>query len=375
MTKKLNIKRLSFTRKIDLVIKYLPNMALLSGGWRQLLLRIFKDLTKGLNGPLSFFHYHVIPDEDCYRPEEQLSCKHTKTLIEAAKLALHSKNLPSQITFVIVLQTYKSHSAGVRVLYRLCHDLNNLGVNCYIVGSSGAPKNLICPIVTPLEARKLVQMGAIAVYPETILGNPLKSEKVVRFIGNTPGLLGGPTKFENDALVFSYSKIYTSGYNGKVDGILFIPSIDEDIFFPPSSSNKKRSLTCYYVGKSRYRAGYFNSEGCVEITRSWPERASLGDIFRASKALYCFDNSTILAYEALMCGCPVVIIPDGTSSYERYQEYELGADGIAWGIENLPRSMANLPILIEKYENAKADYKRQLSAFVEINKQKWMRKQ
>ena len=82
--------------------------------------------------------------------------------------------------------------------------------------------------------------------------------------------------------------------------------------------------------------------------------------------LYCFDNSTILAYEAILCGCPVVIIPDGTQTRADYESLELSTDGIAWGLEELDRVKVDVAGLRRRYELIKQEYTEQLERFIEI---------
>ena len=116
-----------------------------------------------------------------------------------------------------------------------------------------------------------------------------------------------------------------------------MPTIDEKLFYCDDWDLSKRSLECFYVGKSQWKEGVIDRSRAFEITRETPPKKELGKLFRASRVLYCFDNSTILAYEAILCGCPVVVIPDGTQTRENYESLELGMDGIAWGLEELDR--------------------------------------
>jgi hypothetical protein len=89
----------------------------------------------------------------------------------------------------------------------------------------------------------------------------------------------------------------------------------------------------------------------------------LGKLFRASKVVYCFDNSSILIYEVLFCGCPVVVIPDGTQMKQDFEQLELGMDGIAWGDEQ-PPSPPNLPRLCARYAAVKHSFVEQLERMI-----------
>jgi hypothetical protein len=113
-----------------------------------------------------------------------------------------------------------------------------------------------------------------------------------------------------------------------------------------------------------------NGDKMFEITRNFPAKAELGKLLRAARVLYCFDNSTILAYEALLCGCPVVVIPDGTQSRQDYENLELGTDGIAWGIEEYRGEPVDVPGLRARYAQVKRDFRQQLWQLVRVSGQR-----
>jgi len=119
------------------------------------------------------------------------------------------------------------------------------------------------------------------------------------------------------------------------------------------------------VGKSCYKDGFFRKESAFEITRNSPKKEDLGTLFRAAKILYTFDNSTILTYEAILCGCPVVIIPDGSADFQDYEKYELGFSGISWGVGNIDSCYADVDKTYMKYQQVKRDFDNQLQNFID----------
>lgn len=269
--------------------------------------------------------------------------------------------------YLIVAPDYVSNSAGIYCLYKLCNDLNRKGFPSFMALTGRTHPDLVAPIISLEAAHVLLEYGFTAIYPESIPGNHLNAKKIARWVLNRPGLIGGGDKIYNpEEKVFYYSEVFKRYIQNKISGKLYMPTIDETIFYPPKDENKDRTLTCYYVGKSQFQEGYFDKNETFEITRSTPPKKELGKLLRASKVLYCFDNSTILAYEAVLCGCPVVIIPDGTQTWEDYQSLELGMDGLAWGIEDLPNALPNLKRFIQRYETIKQDYHRQLDEFITI---------
>jgi hypothetical protein len=286
----------------------------------------------------------------------------------------HQLESAGRIGYVIMAQSYVSNSVGARCLYTLCDALNRRGYPSFIVGSSKTCPTLFAPLVWWFKARRLCRRGYVAVYPESVPGNPLRAKTVARWVLNRPGLLNGDKIYDPSELIFNYSSVYTPYIRNNVVGKLYMPMIDRDTFYSDlercdpagSSSGKeaKRSLDCFYVGKSTWKDGHVDRDAAFEITRTTPKRSELGKLLRATRVLYCFDNSTMLIYEALMCGCRVVVIPDGSHTRADYEQLELGMDGMAWGTEELASTKANVPALIARYEQAERDFPRQLDHFV-----------
>jgi hypothetical protein len=248
----------------------------------------------------------------------------------------------------------------------LCDELNRRGYPAYITGAKITNPAMKASLIGRNQAKHLCANGFTAVYPEIIYGNPLAAKHVARWILNRPGLLGGDKQYDDAELVFNYSDAYTGYIHNRIAGKLYMPTIDQSIFFSDGHDASQRKLVCYYVGKSTWKNGYIDRDNAFEITRTTPAREELGQIFRNSRVLYCFDNSTILIYEAILCGCPVVVIPDGTHTKEDYQRLELGMDGIAWGTEELSNVRVDVAKLRARYEQVNRDYAVQLNDFIRI---------
>lgn len=271
---------------------------------------------------------------------------------------------PPASGFVIVAPSFISNSAGIGCLYRLCDELRGRGFSAFMAGGRRGAAHLDAPIIDLVEAARLCHRGYAAVYPETIAGNPLGSPIVMRWVLNRPGLLGGDEVYDDDELVFCYSDVFRPYVRNRVAGKLYMPTIDEQIFHADEWDVSRRSLECFYVGKSTWKDGFVDRGKAFEITREAPAKPELGKLFRASRVLYCFDNSTILVYEALLCGCPVVVIPDGTQTREDYAGLELGVEGIAWGVEAFRGESVDVPAVRRRYELAKAGFRSQLDHFI-----------
>jgi hypothetical protein len=273
------------------------------------------------------------------------------------------KKVERQPDYIIVAPDFVPNSAGIICLYQICADLKKIGFEVAVTSSQRRNPNFPIPLLSTREAMKAAKSGSWVIYPEMVEGNPLKAVHIARWVLNRPGLLGGDEVYSDEEHVFVYSNVFAPYVKNEIRGRLYMPTIDRSIFFPPTTP-QERTLECYYVGKSRYQSGYFDPNLTFEITRTSPPKSELGKLFRSSRVLYCFDNSTILAYEAILCGCPVIIIPDGTQTWEDYKTLELGTAGLHWGTSGgkpKPFEPIELQATLGKWE---MEYKKELAFFV-----------
>lgn len=281
--------------------------------------------------------------------------------------------------YYIVVPRYIRTSAGIRCLHLLCHWLNRKGQLAYLLitphwnGLEVSPE-LTTPIVTQAIASAHFEMGltpivvAGEVYEETVA-----SAVRVHFIGNYPGLLGGPKEYPPDQLCFGYSK-HLAEHVGQPENVLHIPPVNTRIFSP--KPNVKRSGTCFYAAKFQdvYLGKVFGiPEDCFEITRDRPGQLTqeqLAELFQRTELLYLFEDSAI-GIEAAMCGCPVVLMPSEFFSRPLAIE-EAGWDGFAWGMDEseLARARATVGNVYRNYTRNFDVFFQQLDHFVDLTQAK-----
>lgn len=216
--------------------------------------------------------------------------------------------------YYIYAPDYVRISAGIKALHLLCHYLNKMGEEAY-VHTRQTNLKLRTPLLTDEVLKRHTAIGAqpIAVYPEILHGNPLNTKHVVRYILNHPGLLGGPKTFGDSELLICYHSEFqneASKINNQL--ILTTPTVDISIFNNEDNEHDdKRNGYLIYPGRynlARQEHPDLFEKGTV-ITYQWPQtHEELAALLRKSTALYCFSNSAIAA-EALLCGCPVVMMP------------------------------------------------------------------
>jgi hypothetical protein len=269
-----------------------------------------------------------------------------------------------RVGYVIYAGSYVGNSAGIECLHRLCSELNARGYPAFVTGGNVEAPHLDAPMIDLEIAASLCADGFCAIYPETISGNPFGACNVVRWVLNRPALLGGDRVYANPEQVYSYSEVFTPYIENRIAGKLYMPTIDERLFFCRDNDLAKRGLECFYVGKSSWKSGVVDPATACEITRAYPRKSELGKLFRAARVLYCFDNSTILIYEALFCGCPVVVIPDGTHSKSDFELLELGTQGISWGPDEFSVACVDVKALRARYATVKRQFGEQLNAVI-----------
>ena len=232
-------------------------------------------------------------------------------------LALNRIRKSGNRPYIMAILDYSDKSAGGVALHRIVHELNNQGYFAYSLGFVNRRWN----------ERRLGRFGLfllmkyadpIVLYPEVVSGNPLGARHVARWVLNVPGHIGGDTTFGSDELVFAWSEDFYP-----TDRLLSFDVIDHGLF--NNENPPPKDIDCFYVGKGPLRGvnPLPRTDGMTEITRVWPaKRHDLAALLRRTRLLYTYDDLTMLTFEALLCGCRVILLPENK---------ELRIDDPFWG--------------------------------------------
>jgi hypothetical protein len=272
--------------------------------------------------------------------------------------------------YYIYAPRYVPTSAGIRALYILARELRNAGYPAWIVTYAEHEQNQLPPemadMVLDYETAITHDFSPIVVYPETLHGNPLRAQAVVRYVMNVPGLLGGPDAFGPTDCIYAFSETIAEKI-GLPDWSLFMALVDETRFVP---ADVDKTLTCIYASKYRnVHSGTLDlPEGAIEISRDLqnsPDQNQLLDLLQRAKRLYIYEN-TALAIEAALCNCVVIFVPNP------YLEFSIGAldhgnAGMAWGetAEEIARAEATVGQFRQDYTACRERFPERLRLFIE----------
>ena len=236
-------------------------------------------------------------------------------------------------------------SAGIKVLHKLHEGIIAAGFECHLLnhGKTTFKKRVqTYKLIKSLNKRSNTIFTAI--YPEPIAGNPIGVQNQIRWILNTPGLLGGVNTF-TDATIWSYSQKLADQYqilaNQKTE-VLFIPGLDLaelDAINATITDENTKDYKLVYAQKFRALGGQPNVIGgeVKEITRFSANSSSREEtlsLIKNAEALHAFENTTVIT-EAQILGTPVFCHKNFGFEF-LIAENELGSEGVSWNTNSTP---------------------------------------
>jgi hypothetical protein len=250
----------------------------------------------------------------------------------------------------IYVPGFIEESAGIRSLHYLCHALNSAGHPAWLVihGTILESQAIVSgflntPVLTQEISNSHFRFGLapIVVYPETIPGNPLNAQVIVRYLMNYSGTLGGPKFFPKNELCVAFSQKIADQYDKQIP-VLFIPPIDirEVLKFRKTAKNSHQGPVLFYAAKYRGFVGKpklpnwtlkYNPQ---ELFREGTQKHSRSELLTAiseSYGLIVFENSSVIT-EATLLGTPVILVKSDFFN-ELIAEEELGDAGCNWSEE------------------------------------------
>jgi hypothetical protein len=288
------------------------------------------------------------------------------------------------LVFYVYVPAYRSNSAGIRVLYLLADKLQNLGHKTFLVVHNPSGLNdyhsFPVPVLTQTIADLHLLTGVVQVviYSETVVGNPLRAQNVVRYFLNYPGALGGTAKINPNELNVAYSQSISKTVEGNC-AVLFIPAVDLSEL--PRNVPKDSNLNLVYAGKYRAFIGEPKFNYGVKVTeifrdgRNRQERPEVLKLLAAANRIYVWENSTI-ATEAVLLNTPVIFIKNPFLG-EIIAEFELGLSGSTFGTTEMDIEVARagLQKAQEVYRGIGALTDKQIDNFVNLSNEQFLNRE
>jgi len=288
------------------------------------------------------------------------------------------KNTANTPVIYVYAPKYVTWSAGIRALHYLCHSLNELGFRSWVAihgpvrgKEASVNPDLDTPFLTRAVADEHLHTNTstIAIYPESVDGNPLNASVTVKWILNFPGLLGGETHYLDDFVV-AYSLVLSDSYakvgNERIP-VIFYPvvdlyELDRSVANFRETDQKRKLLYCQ---KFRALGGKpaDHGEDIFEVTRfqkGSPKREQLLNLILNAPEVIVYENSTIIT-EAQLLGTPVRCISNQWFD-SLIAEEELGSYGVVWNKEALEMSKSvSIELTRQRYATAMTTFYNELS--------------
>lgn len=272
--------------------------------------------------------------------------------------------------YAVFTPDWSNYSAGVLVLHTLAHKLQEQGCKVYTNAGKQNPNWKHIPLMHEFDGNK---KDLIGIYPEIVTGNPFGSGKIVRYLLHLPGFFGGPKTFDKTDLLFSHSRFFNQRLNLPEERVLFFPYLNTSIFY---DMKMQRKYDYYYTREEkggRYpdeRIKHLPFIGSGKENDGINGQKNLALKLNRANILYCYDNVTAMTDIARLCGCAVILIPDGFWSEEECKKlvgWEIG--GMSYGIENKKIALESINAEVMKHHytiELEEKGKQALNKFIEI---------
>lgn len=238
--------------------------------------------------------------------------------------------MKKKLNFLTIAPNFSNKHGGIIVLHKLADLLAKFGELSYI--NSNTFKNSSATHLTEDQIKNLDFNHTIFIYPEIIVGNPYNAKHIVRWILNTPGIMGGDGKYQNTDMVYKYWNYFKIENN--VLGELRCMDLKLDIFY---NKNIKRSGECFMIRKGIFLNKELDKHSSDSLNLDYCEDDQhLSNIFNERKIFISYDTMTYCSIQAALCGCISIVIPDIEISKEEWiQKCPMAKYGIAYGLNDI----------------------------------------
>ena len=288
---------------------------------------------------------------------------------------------------IICAPDFCAHSGGTIVLHYLCHLLNRLGCESYLVREPGnfeinafqvlRPlllltreyiKNILpikinpkfnTPVLSQASALRLAaEDQTVVIYGEMVFGNPLSAKNIVRYLLHTPGnrsglFYYGPNELHiwmgDTSVNFSYPFSQTCQKPAPINYYpldIFPPHLWKSRVFKRSQSALETHKVIYSIRKRSDRTDIVIKKDWVCIDGLSAKRQAL--LFAEAHLFVSYDEYSFLSIFASLSGCDSVVLPPPGISIDHWHPNIEDRYGIAYGFDNLDWARDTKHLLYQK---------------------------
>lgn len=279
------------------------------------------------------------------------------------------------------------------VLHKLCHLINELGIEAYLWPFERAPAGFAQSALRSLlgvspQLRRWTGKGfkrnaafntpvisfwqkfrakqVIVVYPEVIDGNPLRAESVVRWFLHRPGFHTGRAIYHPGEYHVDFKNFLTA--KGRRDRnvrerSLFVVHFPFELYNEVGSLNlSDRYEVAYCVRKGRMDGSVdVQSAICIDGL----SHADASAILKRAKYFYSFDPYTAYSSFAALCGAISVVVPPTGWNKDDWYPDETDRYGIAFGLTDLEWAVSTRHLVLPTLKERELEAKQEVKEFVD----------
>jgi hypothetical protein len=183
----------------------------------------------------------------------------------------------------------------------------------------------------------------VVIYPEVVMGNPLKAKNIVRWLLHTPGFHTNQTNYGPNELYFRFSvetPYFSHPGSTTSDQFLTVVHFPTEIYNMDGAIQEREGTAhCIRKGKGKEIVHDLSDSICID-GKSHEEIAA---IFKRVKTFYCYDTRTAYYYFASLCGCETIVIPDEGVSEEEWLPHPASRVGIRYGVDSPKNYLQSTP--------------------------------
>lgn len=268
--------------------------------------------------------------------------------------------------FIVFTDSFDENNGGVIALHRLCDLLNRTGHRALLWPLRRPlpdPAHRLdtlarqwrwyrrawrrpfrtCPLFETPIATAADLPGAIVVYPEIVMGNPLRAPHVVRWLLHKPGWHKGRYEYGPGDRYFFYQKAFDDpALNPDGDNLLKTLWVRDDVY--QHRNHGERRGSCYILRKGKGRPIVHDLADSILVDKM--SHVQMAEVFNRVKTCISYDTYTMYAFYAAMCGCDVVVVPEPGVSKAQWQPDPDDVQGIAYGFDDLENARRTRHLLL-----------------------------